>query len=152
MDLFSRMRDLAFQDPALNAIFGPTFDVNKFRWFRIQLFQGQLPKGTCCMVNIVSTIFHNVHGYPMRLRLNEPRVDINVVDPNPNVASDAAEAVKTFLDKANFWMNGAFASPRRNDPPGTNTLLNQRGTFWTFQTSRPIPVELLEYRIMNVDT
>lgn len=152
MDLFVRMRDLAFQDPTLNAIFGPTFDANKFRWFRIQQMPGQLPKGTCCTVNVVSTVFHNLHGVPMRNSLNEPRVDINIIDPNPLVASSAAEAVKLFMDFANFWQNGAFASPRRIDPPGTNALLNQRGSFLTVQTDRPIPVELLEYRVKNVDT
>lgn len=152
MDLFTRMRDLAFLDPTLNAIFGPTFDVNKFRWFDRQLPQGQISNGTCAIVQTVSQVTTNFHGVPMRNSLTQDRVQISIADRNPRVASTAASAVSNFLDTANFWKNGAFASPRVVNGPGTNVKLNQRGSFITFQTDRPIPVEQLDYRIYNVDT
>lgn len=152
MSLFVRMRDLAFQDTTLNAIFGPTFDVNKFRWFDRQLPQGQIANGTCAVVQTVSQVTTNLHGAVMRNPLTQERVQISIADPKPGKASDAAAAVCNFLDQANFWKNGAFASPRQVDPPGTNVKLNQRGAFITFQTDRPIPVEVLDYRIFNVDT
>lgn len=153
--LYLRMRDLAFQDSVLNAIFGPTFDSNKFRWFNQQLPQGQvgnLPLGkTCCFVISIGKITYNLHGAVMRNPLNQPRMQISVTNPDPTKASDAAEAVSKFLDKANFWKNGAFASPRVNDRPGTNVMLNQKGGFLSVQTAIPIPVEILDYRIWNVD-
>ena len=152
MDLFTRLRDLAFLDPTLNAIFGPTFDVNKFRWFDRQLPQGQIANGTCAVVQTVSQITTNLHNTPIRNPLTQDRVQISVVDKSPRVASSAAAAVCNFLDTANFWQNGAFASPRVANPPGTNIKLNQRGAFFSFQTDRPIPVEVLDYRIFNVDT
>jgi hypothetical protein len=152
MNLFTRMRDLAFQDATLNAIFGPTFDVNKFRVFDRQLPQGQIANGTCAVVQTVSQVTTNLHTAPMRNPLTQERVQISIVDPKPAKASDAATAVCNFLDTANFWQNGAFASPRRTDPGGQNVKLNQRGAFMTYQTDRPIPVEVLDYRIFNVDT
>ncbi len=152
LSLFVRMRDLAFQSTELQAFFGPTSDTNKFRFFDRQLPQGQIARGTCAVVQTVSQITTNLHNQPMRNRLTQDRVQISIADPSPTRASNAAAAICTFLDKANFWQNGAFASPRRTDPPGTNVKLNQRGDFITFQTATPIPVEVLDYRIFNVDT
>ena len=155
LSLFVRMRDLAFQDATLNTIFGPTFDANKFRWFNQQLPQGQvgtLPSGkTCAYIITVSQVTTNLHGATMRNPLNQPRMQIAVADPNPTTCDNAAEAVCNFLDTANFWQNGAFASPPRTDPSGTNVKLNQMGGFLTFKTGIPIPVVILDYRFMNVD-
>lgn len=155
LNLFIRLRDLAFQDPTLNAIFGPTMDSNKFRWFDRQLPQGQvgvLQNGkTCAIVQTVSQVTTNLHGKTMRNALTQDRVQISIADPNPTTASNAAAAVQNFLDTANFWQNGAFASPRITDPSGTNVKLNQRGAFLTFQTGIPVPVEVLDYRIFNVE-
>lgn len=155
LSLFIRMRDLAFQDPTLNGIFGPTMDSNKFRWFNTQLPQGQvgtLPGGkTCAFVLTVSQATYNLHGSVMRNPLNRPRVQIAIADPSPTKADDAAAAVCNFLDQANFVKNGAFASPPVTDPPGTNVKLSERGGFLTYQTGIPIPVVLLDYWIYNVN-
>ena len=103
------------------------------------------------MVQTISQITTNLHGAKMRNPLTQVRMQISIADPNPTVASNAAAAVANFLDTANFWQNGAFQSPPVTSPPGTNVMLNQMGAFYAFQTDRPIPVEILDYRIFSVD-
>ena len=152
LSLFIRMRDLMFLDATLQTYFGPTSDTRKFRVFDRQLPQGQLALGTCATAQTISQITGNLHNSPMRNPLTQVRMQISIVDPNPTRASNAAAAVAAFLDTANFWQNGAFQSPSVVSPNGTNILLNQMGGFATFQTDRPIPVEILDYRIFNVDT
>lgn len=153
LPLFVRMRDLMFLDATLQTYFGPTADTLKFRVFDRQLPQGQIQRGTCCTIQTVSQISTNLHGAVMRNALTQDRVQINVIDPNPTRASNAADAVCNFLDTANFVDNGAFASPVRVvTTPGTNIKLNQRGAFMTEQTERPIPVETLDYRIFTVNS
>ena len=152
LSLFVRMRDLMFLDATLQTWFGPTSDVNKFRVFDRQLPPGQIKPGkACATIQTVSQITTNLHGAKMRQNLTGDRVQINVIDTKPNRASDAADAVCNFLDTANFFTNGAFASPPRTDGPGQNVKLNQRGAFMTEQTDVPIPVETLDYRISNVN-
>ncbi len=151
--LFTRMRDLAFADPALNSIFGPTADINKFRWFFQQLPQNQISVGPCVRVLTVSQrpAFYSHNG---RNPLKETRMQFDVVTPalNPDAADDAAEAINNFLDRANFADNRQFDSPpRKPHGPPPNFLLNQRGGFTTVGTKIPIPVSTLDYRILNID-
>ncbi len=152
LSLFVRMRDLMFLDATLQTYFGPTSDTKKFRVFDRQLPQGQISQGTCATIQTVSQITTNLHGSPMRNPLTQDRVQINIIDKSPTRASNAADAVCNFLDKANFYDNGAFASPPvAVTTPGQNVKLNQRGAFITEQTNIPIPVETLDYRIFNVN-
>lgn len=151
LSLFVRMRDLMFLDATLQTYFGPTSDTLKFRVFDRQMPQGQISQGTCATIQTVSQLTRTQHGPRMRNALTGDRVQINVIDKNPTRASNAAEAVCNFLDTANFYLNGAFASPPRTDPPGQNVRLNQRGAFITEQTNIPIPVETLDYRISNIN-
>lgn len=151
LSLFVKMRDLMFLDATLQTYFGPTSDTLKFRVFDRQLPPGQIARGTCCTIQTVSQITTALHGVPMNNPLTQDWVQINVIDPRPSRASDAAAAVQQFLDTANFVDNSAFSSPPvYPTTPGQNVKLNQRGAFYTDQTNVPIPVEQLDYRIFNV--
>lgn len=147
MSLFSRMKISAFSEPTLQAFFGTDFAT--FRWFDTQLPQGKIPQGTCARllsVSQITTYFHNG-----RNPLTQDRVQIDVLDPNPEVAGNAAAAVSNWLDKANFVDNGQFLSPvRTNSGPPANFRLNQRGGVYPL-TDRAIPVTTLDYRIFNVE-
>ncbi len=151
LSLFVRMRDLMFLDPILQSYFGPTMDTLKFRVFDRQLPQGQITLGTCAIIQTVSQITTNFHSNIIRNPFTQDRVQISVVDKNPTRAGNAADAVCSFLDTANFVDNGLFSSPPVADTtPGQNIKLNQRGAFITEQTNIPIPVEILDYRISTV--
>lgn len=149
-NLFIRMRELAFHDPTLNAIFGPTSDIKKFRWFDRQIPQGQIDRGTCVAVQTVSQI--NSYTHSGRMGYKQDRLQFDVADKVPTRASDAAAAIDAFLDHANFSQDAQFVSPPRvpGGPP-PNFKLNQRGGFLSVQTGLPIPVESLDYRIGNID-
>ncbi len=147
MSLFARMKISAFSEPTLKAFFGTDFST--FRWFDTQLPQGKIPSGTCARLLSVSQITSYLHSG--RNPLTQDRVQLDVLDPDPEVAGSAAAAVSNWLDKANFVDNGAFLSPvRTSGGPPANFRLNQRGGVF-FATDRAIPVTTLDYRIFNVE-
>jgi hypothetical protein len=147
MSLFARMKISAFAEPTLQAFFGSDFST--FRWFDTQLPQGKIPSGTCARLLSVSQITTYLHNG--RNKMTQDRVQIDVLDPDPEVTDSAAEAISTWLDKANFVDNGAFMSPvRTGGGPPANFRLNQRGGVFPL-TDRAIPVTTLDYRIFNVE-
>ncbi len=151
--LFTRMRDLAFADPTLNGIFGPTTDINRFRWFFQQRPQRQISLGPCVTVWSISQqpVFYAHNG---RSATKRTRLQFDVVTPNisPDAADNAAEAINNFLDHANFADNRQFDSPpKRPGSPPPNFLDNQRGGFASVLTGIPVTVTILDYRILNTD-
>jgi hypothetical protein len=147
MSLFARMKISAFSEPTLQAFFGSDFSA--FRWFDTQLPQGKIPAGTCARLLSVSQITTYLHNG--RNKMTQDRVQIDVLDPDPEVAGNAAAAVCNWLDKANFVDNGLLLSPpRTSGGPPANFRLNQRGGVYPL-TDRAIPVTTLDYRIFNVE-
>jgi hypothetical protein len=146
MSLFARMKISAFSEPTLQAFFGSDFST--FRWFDTQLPQGKIPSGTCVRLLSVSQITSYLHNG--RNPLIQDRVQIDVLDPNPEVTGNAAAAISNWLDKANFVDNGAFMSPIFTSRAPANFRLNQRGGVYPL-TDRAIPVTTLDYRIFNVE-
>lgn len=147
MSLFERMRILAFSDTSLQAFFGSTFA--SFRFFDRLLPQGYEKLGTCARVTTVSQVPTYLHSG--RNPLTGDRVQIDVIDASPSVANAAAAAIDTWLETVNFADNRQFASPvRRSGGPPPNFKLNQRGGLIP-STERMIPVESLDYRILNVN-
>lgn len=147
MNLVTKMRTVAFQQPSLQAFFGSDFST--FRWFDRQLKQGALDVGTCAVVTTVSQVTEYLHPAPNPLKGD--RVQIDVIDNDPDRAADAAAAIDAWLatGAANFVTNGPLQSPPVTDVGLTNFKLSQRGGL-IFRTNRPIPVESLDYRILNV--
>ena len=146
--LFQRMRISAFSQPALQAFFGS--DYPTFRFFDRLLPQGQEKLGPCVRVTSVSQITTNLKNG--RNKLTEERMQIDVIDSDSVRASNAADAIDTWLDSANFADNRAFGSPvTASGGPPPNFKLNQRGGLYP-ATERMIPVESLDYRIFNVNT
>ncbi len=148
-DLFERMRLSAFSNTALRTFFGN--DWLTFRFFDTDLIQGQEQIGACAVVTNISQITEYLHNG--RNPLTGERVQIDVIDKDKNVAKSAANAVDLWLESANFVDNRAFImSPvRSSGGPPPNFKLNQRGgTYAAFQLK--IPVQMLDYRIYNVNT
>lgn len=146
--LFARMRISAFSTPALQAYFGSDFAT--FRFFDRLLPQGQEKLGACVRVTSVSQITDYLHNG--RNGLTQERMQIDVIDASPVVASNAAAAIDTWLDSANFVDNRQFASPVvASGGPSANFKLNQRGGLYP-APELMIPVETLDYRIYNVNT
>lgn len=146
--LFQRMRISAFSTPALQAFFGT--DYQTFRFFDRLLPQGQEKLGPCVRVTSVSQISEYLHNG--RNQLTGERMQIDVIDADSERASNAAAAIDTWLDSANFVDNRQFASPvRASGGPAANFKLNQRGGLYAMP-ERMIPIETLDYRISNVNT
>ncbi len=147
MTLFYRMKLSASRVPALQTFFGADF--NSFRWFDTLLAPGQIAAGPCVRITSISEITSYLHNG--RNGLTQPRVQIDVIGPDPATVSDAVEAIDTWLDHANFVTNGEFASPPTpSNGPASNFRLNARGG--TFPaTDRELPVTTLDYRIFNVN-
>lgn len=147
MSLIARMRLLAFAEPTLRAFFGNDF--NTFRWFDTQLVQGKAPAQTALIflgVSRMTTYLHNGRN-PLR----RDRVQLDVVDGNPEVSDAAAEAVCVWLDKANFVDNGALSSPVKTSMgPPANFLNNTRGGVYPF-TDRALPTQTLDYFVWNIE-
>ncbi len=147
MSLFDRMKISAFTQPTLQAFLGSDFDT--FRFFDTQLPQGKIPQGTCVRVTSVSQITSYFHNG--RNALTFDRMQIDVLDRDRTIVSNAAAAIANWLDKANFVDNGPFLSPpRTSGGPPANFRLNQRGGVYPL-TDRAIPVTTLDYRIFNVE-
>ncbi len=147
MSLFDRMKISAFSQPTLQAFLGSDFDT--FRFFDTDLPQGKIPQGTCVRVTSISQITSYLHNG--RNALTFDRMQVDVLDQDKSVVSNAAAAVSDWLDKANFVDNGAFLSPpRTSGGPPANFRLNSRGGNYPF-TNRKIPMQILDYRIFNVE-
>lgn len=145
--LFQRMRISAFATPALQAFFGT--DYQTFRFFDRLLPQGKEKLGACVRVTSISQITDYLHNG--RNGLTQERMQIDVIDADSVRASNAAAAIDTWLDSANFADNREFASPvRTSGGPPPNFKLNQRGGLYP-APELMIPVETLDYRIFNVN-
>lgn len=146
--LFQRMRISAFATPALQAFFGT--DYQTFRFFDRLLPQGQEKLGPCVRVTSVSQVSEYLHNG--RNQLTGDRMQIDVIDADSERASNAAAAIDTWLESANFVDNREFSSPvRSSGGPPANFKLNQRGGLYS-APERMIPIETLDYRIYNVNT
>lgn len=132
---------------SLRAFFGDDFAT--FRWFDRQLKQGALAVGPCVVVTGISQVTTYLHPGPNPLTFERVQFDVMSVDADQ--ASDAADAICAWLNTgaANFIENGMFTSPAVNAAGPSNFRLNRRGGLWP-TTNRPVPVEMLDYRIMNV--
>jgi hypothetical protein len=147
MTLVTKIRTAAFMQASLRAFFGSDFAT--FRMFDRQLKQGALAIGTCCIITTISEITTYLHPGPNPLTFE--RVQFDVLSVDADEASDAADAICSWLNTgdANFITNGMFASPVVYDPGPSNFRLNRRGGLWP-TTNRPVPMETLDYRVMNV--
>lgn len=146
MNLYERMRLLAYQQPELQAYLGDV--LANFRWFYIQVPLGLIGKYSCVRVLTVSQQNVYLHGVPARNPLVVDRVQIDVLDPRPNTAARLARLIDAWLDTADFVNNSDLDSPPTNRP-GQNIKIGERGAL-DFQTEPPVPVVSLEYRIFNV--
>lgn len=146
--LFARMRLSAFATPALQFYLGTNWLT--FRFFDRLLPQGFEKRGTSARVTNVSQVSEYLHNG--RNQLTAERVQIDVISADSGTAIDAAAAIDTWLDSANFVDNRAFASPvRASGGPPANFKLNQRGGLYP-APELMIPIETLDYRIYNVNT
>jgi hypothetical protein len=140
------MRLLAYQQTSLRPYLGNV--LRNFRWFYIQVPLGIIGSYSCVRVLTVSQFSFNLHGVPMRNPLVQDRVQIDVLDRNPETAAQLAAAIDAWMTTADFVTNSDLDSPPTNKP-GTNIKINERGGL-DFQTDPPVPVISLEYRLYNV--
>src|SRR5512147_2511008 len=110
MTLEARMRALASADTSLQAFFG----AGPFRWFDRALPPNYIQRGTCARVSRVSTVRSYVPETPTRQAVSalaQPRVQIDVLDHDPERARSAAAAIRDWLSTVDFSSNVQFASP-----------------------------------------
>ena len=146
MNLYERMRLLAYQQTALQAYLGSV--LANFRWFYIQVPPGIIGKYSCVRVLTVSQENMYLHGVPARNPLLRDRVQIDVLDPRPSTAATLAGLIDQWMTTADFVTNSDLDSPP-GIKPGTNIKIGERGAL-DYQTELPVPVVSLEYRIFNV--
>lgn len=147
--LETKLRTLAATDATLQADLGTT----PFRWFDRRLVQGALappdpllgpqPGATCVRVKRISTgqtAFYNQGGVG---NIEQPRMQIDVLDYNPEVARQVAADIIAWLSSVSF-MSATPANPKQT----TNFRVNQRAGM-EFELDPPAYVETLDYIMWN---
>lgn len=157
MTLEAKIRTLAQLDPTLVSIFGS----GPFRWMDRRLQPGYVSKGTCVRLRRISTVFGYTNAPAGLMNLNQPRVQIDVLDLDATTCRSAAQAVINWLGTVSFAETNDFDSPATTPPHSPNFLLNHRagmeaqpeGGTPTPSTSNtgPVYVETLDYRIYNLE-
>ena len=147
-----KIRTLASQDATLQSFLG----TNPFRWFDIQLPQGQPtktnnfwdgPAVTCLSVSLMSQY---VHGNG-RSQIAWPRFQIDILDTDAERGRNCAAAVIAWLNKANISQPGQFGCPATSVTlPAPNILLNNRGGTWA-DLQPPVFRQTLDVRFANTE-
>ena len=148
-----KLRTLASQDATLQAFLG----TNPFRWFDVQLPQGQPTKvnnfwsGPCVTCISVSLISRYVHGGGRGITA-WPRFQIDVLDTDAERGRLCAQAIIAFLDRANIAVPGQFGCPTTTPAlPAPNVLLNNRGGTWA-DLQPPVFRQMLDVRFQNTES
>ncbi len=140
MTLEANLRTQAAANATLKSLLGATpFTLNSFRWFDTQLPQGMIGSGTCVRVLRISTVRdYNFQGIQ---NVSWVRMQIDVLDPNPETGRSVASAIIGFLGTASFGnIPTQFA----------NFVLNQRGGMDP-QLQPPVFVQTIDVRIFNLE-
>ena len=151
MDVYAKIRTLAMADATLQSYFGNPAN-STFRWFKIRLQPGYITQGPCVRVQRISTRYGYTHAPTGLMQLNEPRMDICVMDFDSVRVGNAANAVIAWMGTVNFAVTNQFDSPVTTPPNYPNFLLDRR-SLEEPQVEPPGPpyVELLSFRIFNLE-
>lgn len=150
----SKLRLLATQSVSLQAYFGSP--ANKFRYFDVNLPQGQIASGACMVVRRISTVW----TYEQRglQNLSQPRFQFDILAPNtvngmsdPETGRAAADAVITWLGTVDLASNAQFGSPVTTPPQFPCFVLNQRSGLF-YQLSPPVYVQSIDVRLFNLES
>jgi hypothetical protein len=145
----TKLRTLASANATLQGDLG----TSPFRWFDRRLVQGALtppnpitgpvPNTTCVRVLRVSTGQDGFYNQGGQGNIEQPRIQIDVLDYDPEIARQVAADIIAFLSSVSLMS----ATPT-NPTQCTNFRLNQRAGI-EFQLDPPAYVETLDYRIWN---
>ena len=148
----TKLRTLA----AANATLQTDLGTSPFRWFDRRLVQGALtppnpitgpvPNTTCVRVLRVSTGQDGFYNQGGQGNIEQPRIQIDVLDYDPEVARQVAADIIAFLSSVSL-----MSTTPTNPAQCTNFRLNQRAGM-EFQLDPPAYVETLDYRIWNNQT
>lgn len=140
----AKLRALASASAALQAYFGTAL----FRWFDRQLPQGYIKSGPCVRLMRVSTV--RTYAQTGLQNLSQPRVQIDVMDYDPENCRAAAKAVIDWLGTVDFSTDAEFSSPPTTPGNHPNFILNQRAGM-DFQLQPPVYVESIDVRLYNLE-
>lgn len=151
-----KLRTLAAANATLQGFFGSS----PFRWFDIQVPQGQLAAGTCARLQRVSTARLYAHrslnpsgsqsaSSPL-LNLSFPRFQLDIIDQDTEAARQAAIAVINWLGGISLAQDNWLNSPPTTPPQFPCFLLNQRHGLYP-DTQPPLPVVTLDFRAYNFE-
>lgn len=146
----ARLRLLASADATMQSYFGS----GPFRWFNRILPPNYISRGTCVRVTRISTLRYHTHGTETNQSVNElaqPRLQIDVLDYDPERAASAAAAIRDFLSTGvNLSSGEQFASPPTSPRRFPNFFLNELDGIEP-QSDPPVFVRILEVRIFDLE-
>jgi hypothetical protein len=151
-----KLRTLAAGNATLQSFFGAA----PFRWFDVQVPQGQFAVGTCARLQRVSTARMYVHqsfapsglqpaSGPL-LNLSMPRFQLDIIDADTETCRQAAIAVTNWLGGISLAEDNWLASPVTTPPQFPCFVLNQRHGLYA-DTQPPLPVVTVDFRAYNYE-
>lgn len=143
----AKVRALASVDTTLQGYFG----TNPFRWFHIQLPPGYIGKslpGTCARVRQISQV--PIYCQEGMNRLNEVRLQIDVLDPDADTVDEATAAICDWLGTVDFASEDQFESPPTVPTQFPNFVLNIRPGL-CMELKPPVPLQSIDCKIFNLD-
>ncbi len=147
----AKLRTLAEADTSLQAFFGTA----PFRWFDVQLPQGQISSGCCAIVKRVSTV--RVYSQAGLQDLSQIRFQIDILAPNtvnkqmdPQTARLAAKAVIDFIGTVDLASLNQFNDPATTPNQFPSFVLNQRDGMY-FQLQPPVFAQSIDVRLYNLE-
>lgn len=154
-----KLRTLAAGNASLQAFFSGGSPA-VFRWFDIQVPQGQFALGTCARLQRVSTARMYAHRsfapsglQPAAgglLNLSLIRFQLDIIDADTEVARQAAIALINWLGVISLAEDNWLNSPPTTPPQFPCFLLNQRhGLYVEMQPA--LPVVTLDFRVYNFE-
>ncbi len=146
-----KLRTLAEADISLQVFFGTA----PFRWFDVQLPQGQISSGCCALVKRVSTV--RVYSQAGLQDLSQIRFQIDVLAPNtvnkqmdPQTARLAAKAIIDFIGTVDLASLNQFNDPATTPNQFPSFVLNQRDGMY-FQLQPPVFCQSIDVRLYNLE-